>query len=80
MKDLYDTLTALPKEEFYDLQPEELRQVNILYSEMRKDPNKHDNDTSWHLSSLMRLKLNVENIIGGLANAIGTLPVQEYFM
>ena len=80
MKDLYETLTALPKEEFYDLHPEELRQVNILYSEMRQDRSKHDSDISWKLWNIVRLKLNIENTIGGLANAVGTLPVQEYFM
>ena len=80
MKDLYDTLTALPKEEFFDLHPEELRQVNILYSEMRRDPNKHDSDISWHLSNLIRLKLNIENSIGNLVNIIEIIPTEKYFM
>lgn len=78
IKDLYKALTAMPREEFYDLHPEELGEVAHIYFELSKI-DKNNGALCHEISEMLRLKDDVERLFVSLYHALQEYPVADYF-
>jgi hypothetical protein len=82
-EDLLKALQTLPKPEFFDLHEEEITQVNKLYRELEKGEKEKNNDIDTNdvrreIRELVRLKRNIQNILGKLSVAFQELPIENY--
>lgn len=78
VKELYDVLLAMPREEFYDLHKEELGQVWQMEHELNAWPYENDRGRMCHeISCMLRLKDDIEKMWGILHNALTSLPMDS---
>ena len=81
IKDLYEALTKLPREEFYDLHENELAQVFGIYMNLNKkfDPDTNSDRMFHNVSNMLNLRRDVEKTIAELILALKNYEEPGYF-